>query len=73
VDNFRSVAGLPNESNLGRFLSVGKIYDMRGVIIKTADEIGSNPGGILEYIFTDSTLPAIQIILKNVFGENPPY
>ena len=72
VSNFRSIAGLPNE-NLGRFISIGKIYDIEGIIIKSADEILANPGGLLEYKFTESALPALRIILQNVLGINPPY
>jgi RHS repeat-associated protein len=72
VDDFRSAAGLPDEINMGRFISIGKIYDIGGMIIKSADEIGNNPGGLLEYKFTTGN-PAIQIILQDVLGINPEY
>lgn len=73
VNNFRDAAGLPNAYNLGRFVSVGKIYDLSGIIIKSADEIPPNTGGLLEYKFIDPARSAMQIILQDVFGVNPPY
>ena len=54
-------------------MSIGKIYDMGGIIIKNADEIGNNVGGLLEYKFQTGTNPEIQVILQKVLGINPPY
>jgi hypothetical protein len=73
IGNYRVIAGLPDEANLGRFLSIGKISDIEGIMIKSAEQIGDNIGGLLEYKFLDPALPALNIYLQRVLGINPPF
>ncbi|MGH7867290.1 MAG: hypothetical protein ACREP9_06565 [Candidatus Dormibacteraceae bacterium] len=70
VAKYRYAAGLPDESNMGRFVSEGILTDPTGVKVATATTIGSNLGGLDELIVPS---PETQIELRGVFGVNPPF
>jgi RHS repeat-associated protein len=70
VLKYRDVAGLPDEANLGRFVSEGILRDPTGVEATTATPIGSNLGGLDELIIPN---PEAQIELQGVYGVNPPF
>jgi hypothetical protein len=67
VSDYRDTAGLPNLFNKGRFVSTGILNDTTGVIVKSADPIGPNAGGLDELIVPN---PQTQIILSGVAGVN---
>jgi hypothetical protein len=64
------VAGLPDEANLGRFVSQGILQDTAGVEVREALQIGANVGGLDELLIPN---PEAQVLLKGVFGVNPPF
>ncbi len=70
VPGYRSAAGLPNDANLGRFLSVGRLTDTAGVTTRSSLRIGENVGGLDEVLIPNS---ARQVALDNVLGLNPPF
>ena len=70
VPNYRGAAGLPNDANLGRFLSVGRLTDTGGVATRGSLPIGENLGGLDEVLIPD---PFNQVTLENVLGLNPPF
>lgn len=59
VPGYRDLAGLPNQ-NTGRFLIEGTIMDTRGIILKTADPLHGNRGGLPEVIVPH---PALDLLL----------
>jgi len=65
------VAGLPDEANLGRFVSQGTLLDPTGVEVREALQLGTNQGGLDELLFPPN--PESQIELNGVFGANPPF
>ena len=68
---FRSIAGLPDINNTGRFLSTGTISDISVVSeIQSATPISPNAGGLLEYIIFNAQNV---INLTGVQGNNPPF
>ena len=70
VNNYRNAAGLPDNANLGRFVSEGRLLDTTGVTSRQALRIGSNAGGLDEVQVRD---PINQIALDRVSGVNPNY
>ncbi len=70
VPNYRSAAGLPNNANLGRFVSEGRLIDPSGITVRDALRIGNNAGGLDELVVPN---PVRQIILDNVSGVNPSF
>ena len=70
VPKYRDVAGLPDEANMGRFVSEGILRDAGGVRATTATGIGSNLGGLDELVIPN---PEAQIELTGVYGVNPPF
>jgi RHS repeat-associated protein len=70
VPNYRNAAGLPNDANLGRFLSVGRLTDTAGVTTRGSLRVGENVGGLDEVLIPD---PFSQVTLVNVLGLNPPF
>ncbi len=70
VPNYRNAAGLPDNANLGRFVSEGRLIDTSGVTARKALRIGNNAGKLDELVVPN---PARQIILDNVSGVNPPF
>lgn len=70
VTKFRDVAGLPNDANLGRFVSEGVLRDPTGVGVTQATQIGQNLGGLDELVIPN---PEAQIDLLGVFGVNPEF
>jgi hypothetical protein len=64
------VAGLPDEANLGLFVSQGILQDTAGVEVREALQIGANVGGLDELL---SPNREAQVLLKGVFGVNPPF
>jgi hypothetical protein len=64
------VAGLPDEANLGRFVSKGILQDTTGVQVREALPLGANVGGLDELIIPN---PEAQVLLSEVFGVNPPF
>lgn len=71
IAKYRDVAGLPDEANLGRFVSQGTLIDPTGVEVREALQIGTNQGGLDELLFPGN--PESQIELNGVFGVNPPF
>jgi len=70
VPNYRNAAGLPDNANLGRFVSEGRLIDTSGVTARDALRIGTNVGGLDELVVPNA---AQKIILDNVSGVNPPF
>ena len=70
VPNYRNAAGLPNDANLGRFMSVGRLADTTDVVTTTASRIGENVGGLDEVFIPN---PEQQVILEEVMGLNPEF
>jgi hypothetical protein len=70
VTNYRGVAGLPDELNLGRFVTEGILTDTTGVKVTTASEIGKNAGGLPEIVIPN---PQVQIKITKVGGANPSF
>jgi hypothetical protein len=70
VAKYRDIAGLPDEANLGRFVSWGILRDTTGVEVREALPLGVNQGGVDELLIPN---PELQIELKGVFGVNPPF
>jgi hypothetical protein len=68
VSNYRNAAGLPRQ-NTGRFLSEGVINDTQGIIIKTAEPLHGNTGGLPEIIIPKPG----HVTLYNVMGLNPQF
>ncbi len=69
--SYRSLAGLPNINNMGRFLSAGRINNISVVSqIRSALPIPPNAGGLLEYTIYNAQNV---INLTNIQGINPPY
>jgi hypothetical protein len=54
VAKYRDVAGLPDEANLGRFVSQGTLLDPTGVVVREARLLGTNQGGIDELLTPNS-------------------
>ena len=70
VPNFRNAAGLPDNANMGRFVSEGRLIDSSGVTARRALQIGKNVGGLDELEVPDAVK---KVILDNVSGMNPPF
>jgi RHS repeat-associated protein len=70
VEKFRELAGLPDESNMGRFVSEGILRDPSGVSVTRAGPVGANMGGLDELVILN---PEAQIDLIGVYGANPPF
>jgi hypothetical protein len=70
VAKYRDVAGLPDEANLGRFVSQGILQDTTGVEVREALQLGTNAGGLDELLIPN---PEAQVLLQGVFGVNPPF
>jgi RHS repeat-associated protein len=70
VAKYRDVAGLPDEANLGRFVSQGTPLNPTGVEVREALQLGTNQGGLDELLIPN---PESQIELNGVFGVNPPF
>lgn len=51
VPDYRNAAGLPDNANLGRFISEGRLSDTTGVTTREALRIGNNTGGLDEYSY----------------------
>jgi RHS repeat-associated protein len=68
LENYRFWAGLPNDANMGRFVSVGILEDVEGAWSRDALKIGDNLGGLDEVMVND---PEHQIRLLGVFGVTP--
>lgn len=64
------MAGLPDEANLGRFVSQGILQDTTGVQVREALQIGANAGGLDELLIPN---PEARVLLTGVFGVNPPF
>jgi RHS repeat-associated protein len=67
VENYRNVAGLPNE-NSGRFVIEGTVQESDIILQKFADPIGANVGGLPEYIINP-----YNVNINRVSGVNPQY
>jgi hypothetical protein len=61
VAKYRDVAGLPDEANLGRFVSQGILQDTTGVEARQALQLGANVGGLDEMLIPN---PEAQIALE---------
>lgn len=70
VEKYRDLAGLPDEANMGRFVSEGILADPSGVKATRATPIGENVGGLDEVLIPD---PSSQVELTGVEGVNPRF
>ncbi|MBF0489640.1 MAG: M48 family metalloprotease [Candidatus Omnitrophica bacterium] len=73
MSNPRSKLGLPTVEgfrNEGRFVIEGRIVNIKGIKVKSADELHGNPGKETEYLVPN---PESQIKIERVSGVNPEF
>jgi hypothetical protein len=70
ISNYRYLAGLPPQ-NAGTLLVEGVVLDPTQIAVRNALPIGSNAGGLLEYLITGD--PATAIRITGVTTILPPF
>jgi hypothetical protein len=66
IEEYAAAAGLPAYPlNSAQYLSIGTISSLRDMTITAATEIGTNPGGLIEYLYSPGA-SQLNVILQDV-------